>query len=482
MAKKATAPKQPTKSPKKATVAKATDKAKSPPAAIQPVERPAGFKGIEQMIWVDASTLKGHPDNWKTHTKRQLKSLDAEFSTVGFVLPLAYNLNTGRLLDGHGRKETDWVKKHKVVPVVVGRWSEEEESQILLHLDPIGGMFETDSRKFDALMKKHRTSLDELTEELDAHHAQALESVNEALDVFNESIVYGAPASFLPDADLYKPTSEHSQTKVDLNDPNVKEFKVDEVSSDLAGSFTLKTWAETPFDTFKPVDGYGIPALRPDMLGDVPSSLETWIGPETAEAESYLYIYGSAAIEKVRSNDLITSFYTYDEKFESIWNDPRKFTARMLNLKIRGVISVNFSVWLNAPLALSVWQTYRSRWLACYWQAAGLKVIPDIVPPSPKDKTDCAICYATIPKDAPCISIQLQQKGDAKPDIYYAQMRTRIAHMVQVLEPRKLLVYHGPDLPDYVLADIQIPIVYAKAWMWERTEKVLKKREYLNAN
>lgn len=462
------------------TATKKTPAKKSSPSPEKPqlrvVNRPEDFKGIEQLIFVEADSLQEHPENWKTHTKRQLDSLDSEFSTVGWALPMVYNLNTGRLLDGHGRKNTKHVKKTGIVPVVVGRWSEEEERQILLHLDPIGAMFETDSHKYKALMGKYKEDLAKFSDQIEETHAKQLEEINTALDTHHESINYGAPKSFLPDFTIYE--DKHKEEAPDV-DNLPEEFEFDEAPQKLPGAYDLKTWEETPFNAFGKGGMFDIPTLRPDRLGSLPEKMQTWAGPETPEADAYFYVYGSAAIEKVRSSDMIVAFYTHDYKFEAVWNDPRKFTARMINMGIRAVLSPNFSIWEQCPLAFEVWQTYRARWLARYWQEAGLNVIPDILLSNFGDKQRFELRLMGIPRELPCIAVQMQQKGESQPERYYASALKNLLKCLDVLKPQSLLIYHGPDLPQHTIQTLRerVRVVLVNSFMNER-QKILKQKEY----
>lgn len=435
---------------------------------------------MEQLVFVDASTLKDHPDNWKTHTQRQLKALDAEFNTVGWVLPLVYNLTTGRLLDGHGRKRTEYAREKKIVPVVVGRWTPEEEDQILLHLDPIGGMFETEGSKFRALMDRHKDHLAEISGELEQHHEDAMKHVDETLEMHHDAVDYGAPASFLPDYTMYDASSDAAITG--KGDSRKDILDIEDADESLPGMYDLKLFEELPFNCFGQGGLFNIPALRPEMLASIPSSLQTWVGPETPEGDAYFYIYGCAAIEKVRSNKLIVAYYTYDRKFESIWNDPRKFTARMINFNVHSVITPNFSAWEGCPAWYDIFQTARARWLGRYWQETGkLKIIPDITLSNLSDDERLKMRVSGLPKELPAISIQVQQKGEANPEGFYAQRKTGLLRFLKYVHPFQILLYHGPDLPAKwdMGIDKSIEIIPVKSWMWERG-KVLRDKEYLS--
>jgi hypothetical protein len=69
-------------------------------------------------------------------------------------------------------------------------------------------------------------------------------------------------------------------------------------------------------------------------------------------------------------------FYIQDEKFQSIWNNPKRY----LNVlqKFDGIITPDFSVYRDFPLVLQAYNVYRSRALGYWWQKNGVKIIPNI--------------------------------------------------------------------------------------------------------
>lgn len=67
-------------------------------------------------------------------------------------------------------------------------------------------------------------------------------------------------------------------------------------------------------------------------------------------------------------------FYTDDSRFERVWKTPE------IALKFGAVAAVepNFSVYVTTPMALVLWNTYRKRWIARWWQAHGLRIFADL--------------------------------------------------------------------------------------------------------
>jgi hypothetical protein len=75
--------------------------------------------------------------------------------------------------------------------------------------------------------------------------------------------------------------------------------------------------------------------------------------------------------------DKTVHFFMHDYKFSKIWNNPGKYKA--LFEKFNGIFSPAFSLPLDMPIALQLYNTYRNRWLGRFYQEKGINVIPSIV-------------------------------------------------------------------------------------------------------
>ena len=67
-------------------------------------------------------------------------------------------------------------------------------------------------------------------------------------------------------------------------------------------------------------------------------------------------------------------FYTEDYKFAALWRDP----LTILLSHCTTIIEPNFSTNDMLPLAVGIYNTFRKRWLAAYWQKCGVSVIVDL--------------------------------------------------------------------------------------------------------
>lgn len=75
--------------------------------------------------------------------------------------------------------------------------------------------------------------------------------------------------------------------------------------------------------------------------------------------------------------DKIVHFFLDDYKFEILWKDPE---PRIEKLKeYRAILSPQFSMYTEMPVAVQIYQVFKSRWCGAYFQSKGLKVIPSLV-------------------------------------------------------------------------------------------------------
>lgn len=123
---------------------------------------PPGFNELPplRLEWVDPATLAENPQNWRRHPREQLAALTDVLAEVGWAGACLFNELTGRLIDGHARRKVALEQGSPVVPVLVGRWTEEQERKILATLDPLAAKAEADPEKLAALVAQIDTESD----------------------------------------------------------------------------------------------------------------------------------------------------------------------------------------------------------------------------------------------------------------------------------------------------------------------------------
>lgn len=121
-----------------------------------------------RLEWRTPQELAANPKNWRTHPEAQTAALSDALAEVGWAGALLYNEATGRLIDGHARKDVALARGDALVPVLIGTWDEAQEAKILATLDPISAMAQADSAKLADLLRGVSTGSEALQSMLSA--------------------------------------------------------------------------------------------------------------------------------------------------------------------------------------------------------------------------------------------------------------------------------------------------------------------------
>ena len=134
-------------------------------------------------------------------------------------------------------------------------------------------------------------------------------------------------------------------------------------------------------------------------------------------------------------------FYIDDYQFERVWNAPEKYVDILSQYDC--ILSPDFSLYMDMPMPMKIWNIYRSRQIGAYYQSKGIKVIPTV---SWAEKETFSFCFQGIPKGSivSVSTIGVKQDGDAL-EIWKDGMR----EMIQIIEPATILVYGGKLDFDY---------------------------------
>lgn len=138
-------------------------------------------------------------------------------------------------------------------------------------------------------------------------------------------------------------------------------------------------------------------------------------------------------------------FFFDDYRFESVWNNPGRYDRYVLGAQ--GVLTPDFSMYVEWPPALQLWNTYRSRWLGAYWAARGAVVVPTV---NWGDWRTFDFCFAGIARRSTvCVSTVGIRVGE--------DVRRRFCEgyraMVDTIQPSMVLVY-GELWDDLGVADL----------------------------
>ena len=152
-------------------------------------------------------------------------------------------------------------------------------------------------------------------------------------------------------------------------------------------------------------------------------------------------------------------FYIDDYQFERIWNDPESYVDILSEYDC--ILSPDFSLYMDMPMALKIWNIYRSRWIGAYYQKTGLNVIPTASWAEPETYE---FCFQGIPKGS---IVSVSTIGVKKEESALKVWIDGMKEMIRRIEPETILVYGG-ELPfDYG----DIPVRYYENKVTEQMKR-----------
>lgn len=139
-------------------------------------------------------------------------------------------------------------------------------------------------------------------------------------------------------------------------------------------------------------------------------------------------------------------FYVDDYQFERIWNEPEKYIDVLKAYD--SVLTPDFSLYMDMPLSMKIWNTFRSRLIGQMCQNAGLTVIPTV---SWAEKATFEFCFDGLPENS---VLSISTVGVKNSPEAMAIWREGVTELIKRKRPKALLVYGGAVDFDY--GDIEV--------------------------
>lgn len=142
------------------------------------------------------------------------------------------------------------------------------------------------------------------------------------------------------------------ESDLDLEDENNEPVKENERQR------TMDTYNFDEFDPSRAAGFYQMPTIQ--KCTGIPKELIGFNYMLTTEPREGLGIH----------------FYVDDYQFERVWNDPLTYCGKLAAFDF--VLTPDFSLYLDMPMAMKVWNIYRSRLIGQIMQDMGARVIPTL--------------------------------------------------------------------------------------------------------
>lgn len=139
------------------------------------------------------------------------------------------------------------------------------------------------------------------------------------------------------------------------------ELKILDMQDDYYIDFLSRHKQKLVRNQFQIVGKYGIPLIRRQEI-----DLE----------KIDLINFNNTKLKKDKNNYKTVQFFTHDYKFDYVYSHPELAIEKLKQYYC--LLSPDYSLYTDMPLAIQIKNTFKNRWCGAYFQSLGLKVIPTI--------------------------------------------------------------------------------------------------------
>ena len=178
---------------------------------------------------------------------------------------------------------------------------------------------------------------------------------------------------------------------------------------------------------------WGIPHLAQAPLSCIPD----WLAP-----------YRTRIRSDQDPSDGGVHFFMDDYRFESVWRRPKQTVSAIQKWEV--ALTPDFSLYYDCPLIMQLWNTYRSRWVGCWWAEHGVQVIPTV---SWGLSESYAFCFLGLPERSVLAVSTVGTRNDPSAKIPFL---AGFKEMLQGLKPTAVLCYGVPYREMLDLTDLRL--------------------------
>ena len=167
---------------------------------------------------------------------------------------------------------------------------------------------------------------------------------------------------------------------------------------------------------FETVGPYGVPSLEPVTLDG-----------------TFPFIPFNCAKTSTGRAGLGVHFFIDDYLFERVWHDPDRYAQMLSDFRI--VMSPDFSLFTDYPVAVQIYNHWRKHLLGAYWQRLGMTVIPSICW---SDESSFAWCFDGEPAGG---TVAVSSVGTQKNPLARTLFLDGYSEMMRRLKPQKIIFF-----------------------------------------
>jgi len=403
------------------------------------------------LLEVSPKSLDDNPKNWRIHTQRQRSTYKAFKAKYGWASFPVYNVASNRLLDGHMRVDEAIKAGETSIYVILKHLTEDQENEFLASFDSIGLMAQRNNEALESLTQASTKAITTIKNDADRKLAQLQKDLlHQSKSKANAVVLAKSPPIRRETMEL-----EEEESKPEKNFQSIDDAPIVEERLNDTAIFDGLSWL-------------GIPELREDGLATDFIPTRTYARDEYGYDAYFCISCGSLEVDKEIGT---LGFYTEDYRFETAYTNGEAFVDWLEEIKPKNIISPDFSTYADWPMVLRIYNLYRSRWCARFWQELGFDIIPTIQYMG-DDKTTIDYALKTLPKKIPIVAIQCRMANN--------QGIIKFIKMIEkYVQPQNMILYGGREKQKYIHGKLPTSIKYH--YLTQYTEQRRKTRKKSNA-
>lgn len=178
------------------------------------------------------------------------------------------------------------------------------------------------------------------------------------------------------------------------------------------------------------------------------------LSPESYEQCEFIGFNAASSCAKEKRPDTGIHFYLDDYQFERLWKMPNYYLPMLKQFKY--VLSPDFSIYVDFPKIIQIYNHYRKHWLGAYLQLHGVRVIPTI---SWSNEKSFEWCFDGEPtQGAVSVSAVGTQMNKRSKELFINGYQ----EMVRCLEP-EVIIFYG-DVPEECTGNIMRIRSFSDRW------------------
>lgn len=218
-----------------------------------------------------------------------------------------------------------------------------------------------------------------------------------------------------------------SVTGLDFGEDNPESEPIEEDTEDFHRDTTINQYNLFDYDDTRTEGKYDMPVL--EGVDHIPNKLQ-----------GFNYVLNKP------DHEAGVHFFLDDYQFERIWQRPDFYIEKLTDFDC--VLTPDFSLYLDMPIAMQVWNIYRSRLIGQIMQDYGMTVIPTV---SWAYKSSFDFCFDGLPKNA---TLAISTIGVKQNKEQFQIWVDGMDEMIERLSPKRIIVYGGQV--DYKYKDIDV--------------------------